>query len=366
MSKKNKDTAVSVNAYHNSDCAELIQETSLSLTNTSKEKGEELAEASLPRPQDDLNSYTSWITSQCNTLKSKVLSLLNVEGLKSKGAALLARFNKREGELEHTTNELNSRIRDAKKEVNKTNAEDLLAIIKKWRVVHVLIVILIGIEAIALEQAMGVLSSSGMLARILISGGVSLCTYFLAKKHIIESRKAETRIKQILINLGMFALAGTVFMLFGSLRMYYLEVMDQDMAERSNEWIFAGVSMVFYLGCVVANSMYMLSADDRKRALNYKRKREELDALSTKLEDVQQELKALPLQREEDLYEIYSLIKMSEKYMEQVDHAYESIIGEFILHNTIKRHDGVSISITQYKGGVIPPLKEYEFKISEL
>lgn len=366
MGKNKKDTAISVTAYHNSDCAALIEKTQLDLTNTARQKAEELAEAELPKTDDDPHSFTSWITSQCNTLKSKVLSLLNVEGLKSKGASLLERFKTREEELKQSKTELSSRIRDAKKTVNRTNAESVLAIIKRWRVVHFFILALIGIEALALEQAMGVLSSSGLPARLLISAGVSLSTYFIAKKHVIESRKAETRVKRILVNAAMFGLAGTVFLLFGFLRMYYLETMDEKMAERSSEWIFAGVSMVFYLGCVVANSMYMPSSEDRERALHYTKNKEALTGLESKLEGVTKELDALPLEREKALYEIYSLIKMSEKYMEQVDHAYESIIGEFILHNTIKRHDGKSISIAQYKGQTIPPLKQYEFNLEQL
>ena len=360
------NTAMSAHAYFDSECEELIHTSTIELTDIAKEKAQDLAEAALPRVTDDLNTYTSFITAKCNTLKSKVLSKLNVEGLKSKGRSLMERFTKHEDELKATCTELLSRLRDMKKEVSRLNAEDILGDIRRWKLVHPVILILIGIEALALEQAMGVLSSAGIHVRILISAGVCLSTYFLAKKHVILARKAEDRIRRIIVNIAMFSVSGLLFLLFGTLRMQFLSVMDTDLADRSNEWLFSGVSMTFYLGCVIAKSMYMPSADDRKRATLYTQMKEEYLGLQTSLKLAETELKTIPQEKEEALYKFYSLIKLAEKYTNQVDHAYQAIIGEFILENTIKRHDGNNISTAQYKGGMIPPLTHYEFNNEEL
>lgn len=366
MKDQNSDASVSVQGYFSSDCEMLIAPFIIEFTNTTKQKAEELAEAKLPRTDDDLNSYTSWITSKFNTLQTKVLSKLNIDGLKSKGFSILTRFKKREDELSDKSIELISQIREKKKEVDKSNAQDILAEIKQWRFVHLVIVLLVCSEIFALEQAMGALSSSGIIGRSIIASAVCICTYFIAKKHVTLSREAETKIKRVAVNIGMFTLAGTIFYLFGTLRMHYLGTMDEDFANRSNAWLFAGVSSVYYLGCVLAKSIYMPTALDRKRAIYYTQKKNELDEMNLEQKEIEKELKELPQQREDALYEIYSLIKMAEHYQAEVNHGYQTVIGEFILHNNIKRHDGKTISISQYKGGIIPPLEQYEFKTEEL
>ncbi|MCR9171550.1 MAG: hypothetical protein NXI10_03595 [bacterium] len=367
MKSTTKDTAVSVTAYHNTDVADLIAETSVELTNTAKEKAEELAEQGLPKQgEEDLNMYISWLTAACNVLKSKVATKLNLSGLKSKGAALLSRFKKREEELTKKTTELSSRKRDLKKEVDKINAEDALEEIKRWRIVHPVIIALIFSECIALEQVMATLSSAGFILRMIVALAICLCTYFFAKSHVINTRKVKGTWKYIPLHLVYFASVSTIFYFFGEMRMSYLNSMNPEMAERTNSIIFLIVSLTFYAGCAVAKMIYMPSKEDRMRALNYTKKRKELIEMEKALETAQKELQDLPEERERALYEVFSLLKMSEHYLDQVNHSYEGIVGDFVLTNTIARHDGAVISVANFKGGVIPPLEEFQITTQEL
>ncbi len=367
MSSKTKDTALSVTAYHNTDVADLIEQTTVELTNTAKEKAKDLAEQGFPKEGEDLNPYTSWLTSACNVLKSKVATKLNLSGLRSKGSALLARYKKREEDLTKQTTELTSRTRELKKEVEKINAEDALQDIKSWKFVHPIIIALIFSECIALEQVMAMLSSSGFITRVVIALSMCLCTYFFAKSHVIQTRKVKGTWAFIPVHLLYLFSVGAIFYFLSEMRMSYLSSMQPEMAERTNGTIFLVVSMMYYCATAVAKMIYMPSRADRIRALKYTQKRQELNTMVKDLEDGKKELEGLPESRERDLYEIYSLLRMSEHYLDQVNHAYEGIVGELILINNISRHDAVVISAEKnYKGGVIPQLEEYQITTQEL
>ena len=359
-------TALPTVGYHRSDCENLIAEVSQRVKNTALEKAESLAEAKQPAPNVDLHTYTSWITAEMNSLKSKILGLLNIEGITSKGASLLARFEKREAELRDVLQESGSKIREQKKELAKINAEGILEEIKRWRVVLPIIVLLLLCEGVSLESAMGALSSKGIIARSVIALAVCIATFFVAKMHVIQARAARSTFSRVLVHLGMFTLAFGIFFALSTMRMSYLERMDTELAERSSTIVFTLVSAVFYLGCVFAKSIYMPSSDDRKQATTYLSKKKALSVIEKEYETTKTELASMPKEREQALYEIYSIIKMAEKYAIQVDHAYESIIGEFLLHNTLRRHDGVVLSLNQYKGGIVPPLHEFTFKTGHL
>lgn len=366
MNKSHQDTAVSVMAYHNSDCDELIASVQLEMTNTAKERAELLAEANQPRLEDDLNNYTSSITAGFNTLKSKVLTLLNIDGLKSKGASIVNRFQKKEEELTDERTQLESKIRDQKKEVKKVESEDILDRMKKWKSVNLIIILLLGVEAIAMEQAMASISSQGFIARLVIALSVSISTYFIAKMQVTQARKAHGRFKRALIHLGMTTLAISTFYAISMLRVGYLEEMNPQLADRAHPIFFTAISALVYLATVFATSMYLVSRQEQKKAKDYLTKKNELKELEQKFEKVDQELKALPELKENQLYEVFSLIKMAETYLERIEHIYTHVIGDFILTNNIKRHDGKSIGTAQYKDGVIPPLVQYQFNTEQL
>lgn len=366
MKTKQNDTAVSVMAYHNSDCDTLIASVQLEITNTALEKAELLAEANQPSLEEDLNNYTSLITAGFNTLKSKVLTLLNIEGLKSKGASIMSRFEKKESELTNMRTQLESKIREKQNEIKKIDSEDILDQIKKWKSVNLIILLLLGVEAIAMEQAMASISSQGFIARLVIALSVSISTYFIAKMQVVQSRRVQGILLKVLIHVGMTSLAVLTFYAISILRIGYIQEMSPQLADRSHPIFFTAISSLIYLATVFATSMYLVSQKDRKKAKEYISKKNTLEEMESSFKAVYQELESLPQKRENQLYEVYSLIKMAETYLERIEHIYASVIGEFLLANNIKRHDGKSIGIAQYKDGVIPPLVQYTFNTEQL
>ncbi|GAB5417048.1 MAG: hypothetical protein Crog4KO_19140 [Crocinitomicaceae bacterium] len=359
-------TAVQTNAYFRSDVEQFMQDTSTQIMDMGTASAKELGDSGLPNVDDDLDTYTSPTTSAWNVAKSKVLSMLNVEGLKARGAALLKRFKKDEDELTKKVTELTSRSKELKKEVDKKNADEILRDIRIYGIVHPILIAVLGIEGISLESVMAMMSSSGFVARVAIATGICICTYFVARIHVVNTRKAKGKASYIPLHIAYFLGTLSVFWLLGTLRMSYLESMDPDMAGRTSVYVFAGISFFFYIGTVTAKLIFMPSKADFKYAMEFTRKRDELQKMNKELESAQKELKALPEKREAALYEAYSLLKMSEKYMEQCDQLHRQAISSFIIQNNLARHDGKTISAKQYRGGDIPLLTQYEFTTEEI
>lgn len=367
MKKKNKDTAVAVMGYHNSDVQDLIQNVHSEIQETSLRKSEELAEEGLPSVEEDLNNSTSWITSKYSDLKNQILSLLNAEGLMSKGSSLSKRFNQKEQELTEEKTELASKLRAEEKELKANNAEDLKDDVKLWKRIIFPIIILASIgEVIGMEQSMGAINSSGVISRILLSIGLVIGILFISKFQVYYTRKISSKILAFGFNVIMFLLAGIVFYGVAELRLNFLAMTNSNAFSNANPLFFILISYAYYLGLTFASFMYHVPKEEQKRLKQYLVLKAEVEQKRECLDVVTKELKVLPINKERELYEVYSLIKMAEKYVSSVEHLHDATVSEFILNNNLKRHDGKTISISQYKGGVIPQTAQIQFNIDQL
>lgn len=365
--KKPSETEVSLmTSFYNSDVAEYMEQVHLEYRNVAVAKGEELAEMNAPDPEHDLRDTTAHIEHSYNDLKAKVYTKLNVESLMGKGASIKARYDKEEEELKEKRTIAGNKRRKLEKEHKANDASDVIVDQKTWSRVNLVILGTLLGEAIFTESAFGAITNQGILARLLIGIAVGISTYFWVKGQTIGTR----RIQSSSLKVGFFVLmtAGMVALTYSLsiLRMAYLSKADPEMASRVSPIMFTIVSLIFYAGALVASLFYYVDRDDRKRAQEHVNRAQELDALQKECDDLDQKLAELPVRREEALYEIYSLISMCANYLAQCDHLYAQTIAEFILSNNLAREDGKTIGVSQFKGGDIPPLKEYSLKTIEL
>lgn len=364
--KHNEKEVSLMTSFYNSDVVEYMENVHLEYRNAAVAKGEELAEMNAPDPMQDLRDSTSHIEHSYNDLKAKVYTKLNVESLMGKGASIKSRYDAKEDELKEKRTITQNKLRKLEKLHKKNDASDVIADLKTWRSVNFIILLTLLGEAIFTESAFGGVTNQGILARLLLGVLVGISTYFIVKGQTIGTR----RIQSPSLKVGFFVLmtAGMVALTYSLsiLRMAYLSKADPEMASRVSPIMFTIVSLIFYAGVLVASLFYYVDRDDRKRAQEHRTREKELDALKKECNDLEQRLAELPVRREEALYEIFSLIKMAENYLAQCDHLYAQTISEFILINNLTREDGKTIGASQFKGGEIPPLKQYQFKTIEL
>jgi uncharacterized membrane protein YciS (DUF1049 family) len=294
--KSKQTNEVSTLAYVNTDVEELIASVHLEIKDTAMSKAEQLAEIKLPSDQEDLNSQTSFIRAKYNTLKVRVETLLNREGLISKGESLKKRFTDKKKELKEKFTILENEVRLKGKELKAKNATDILDRMRRWKVVHpIIILILIG-EAFISEAAFAALTSQGILARLGLGLLISMCTYFFVKYQVIQSRKIYNGFKRLLFSLGMTALSIAVLYALSTMRMSYMEVANPELAHRVSPLIYTLVALTMFLGSLFATSLYFVSNADRKRAKEYLKMKREFELKEKEFKTVDDELKALPQQ----------------------------------------------------------------------
>ncbi len=366
MKSQHNSNPVTVVTYENSEVEQMITKVHLEIRDQAVQRAETLAEAKKPGINDDLYNSTSWITAKYDALRARVLKHLNIEGMMSKGESLLKRFNAEEQELRAKHTECESILRKTNKEFTDRSAGHILDRINAWKRVNFLIILLLGSEAIATEQAMAAITALGILARLGIALALSIFTYFVAKFHISYSRGIASRRVKMLFHLGMLSLVFGLFFGLANMRMVYLTEMNPDLASRTSTILLMVVSGAFYIGTCFATSMHSVDTIDRERAKNFLRKKAEVERLEEQLAELERELKELPERREMALYECYSLIKMAEKYLLEIEHLYAETIGEFVLANSTARHDGHSLTLSQFKGGVVPPLQSIQLNPEHL
>ncbi len=364
--KHNKKEVSLMTSFYNSDVAEYMEKVHIEYRNAARTKAEDLGEMNAPDPEHDLRDTTAHIEHSYNDLKAKVYTKLNVESLMGKGASIKARYDKEEGELKEKQTIAGNKRRKLEKEHKANDASAIINDQKTWGRVN--LVILFGLlgEAIFTESAFGAITNQGILARLFLGVSVGISTYLWVKGQTIGTRRFQSPSLKVgffvLMTAGMVALTYSLSIL----RMAYLSKADPEMASRVSPIMFTIVSLIFYAGALVASLFYYVDRDDRKRAQEHVNREKELDALTKECDSLDQKLAELPVRREEALYEIFSLIKMAENYLAQCDHLYAQTISEFILSNNLAREDGKTIGISQFKGGEIPPLKEYSLKTIEL
>ena len=346
-------------SYKNSSIENLVQETHESTMDIARSSAKDMSAMNRPTPDEHLEAYTGNLSSSYNSLSSKVAAISGIENVKAKGSATKKRYDDREKELKESVTILRNETSRLKSTIDKMNIESVLVRLKRWSVVHVLIIALLFGEVALNEQSLSMLTSGGIIFRLFLAFGISCVFYlFVWGKHILSLRITNpyTRFFVLsvltgIVTIGLYGLA--------EIRLLYNQEVTKNVSDISIH-LFVGINMLFYLAALISKLSFGVTPDEKAKWKLYKKLKAEHVKKEQTLQSQSKELESLPERRDTELGEYLSIIKMGLYYQDLIQNHHIECLTEYIHHVNINRTDGKTISLENYKNGV-PSLNIYSF-----
>lgn len=233
--------------------------------------------------------------------------------------------------LQSEKKQLEEKIRKHRLNSEKEDIAYLSHVMKRWRFIVVIIVLLLISETGFNVKAFQVVSSNLLIAT-LMSTGLGICLIFSA--HFIPkiiSKYAKNLFQQILFWFISIAVMAILFYFIGEMRMAYFTAMNDQNAYGITSTHFVAINIIFFVCASMLSSFYAPTIEQRQTFLKNQKSRELFAEYQKRIKEIDTELTMIPKELSEKENLVSSLLIYIHEQELLIDGSYQETLRTALL-----------------------------------